>query len=733
MVPLVSSRFFYSLEQAGLSLDQEQQQAVQHLRGPLQVIAGPGSGKTRVITARTAALIAAGVNPHAILVLTFTRAAANEMKERLPNLAIIGRQARAVTMCTFHSLCYKLLEAYQGRSPAVVSQGQQRRWIQESLRRQQEDAHPDQVEELLHTISYNKNHNIDFSAVRHQRTLLARVWGDYEAAKEAARMLDYDDLLLDTYRLLREKPQLLRSLRRRWQYIMVDEFQDTNLVQYELLKLLAAPANNLCVVGDIDQAIYAWRAAEPRLLLQFQRDFPDSPQVQLTSNYRSTPPIIELAKRLIVHNKLRHPTAMQAVRQGNIAPRLFRPSDEWAEAKAVLSMLKQCQTNKIPLEEMAILYRVNSQARPLVSLLMEANIPFSLREKGLLDLDHWVIREVHAFLRLLVDPTDTTSFLQVGRRQLRLQEEASDYLYRLIRRSGGQITPWDAYQQLPREYADISRLKQLQRHLATARTLLPSSALKYYLENMGFGSYLEWAATHHGYPVDHYCNLCDDLLPDLRRFTSVRAYLHHIDRMLQALQQETAGGGVNLMTLHRAKGLEFEAVWIIGIVKGLLPHSLSQTADEIEEERRLLYVGCTRAKDYLHLLAPRSYRGEEAEESPFLAEAFGAQFASQLGPSSSGQAAPAPQRAQSAAAVAGGRYATAEQAAHSANTQPPPQVGQSVRHYHLGLGTIVSCTRQQAGGKDFHVLTIDFPARTGFKLHWELSLEMGIVDALQRS
>ncbi|HBK86654.1 MAG TPA: hypothetical protein DDZ53_11550 [Firmicutes bacterium] len=717
-------QFFDKLGQAGLALNQQQQVAVATLRGPLMVIAGPGSGKTRVITARTAALLHFGVSPDQILVLTFTKAAAREMKARLMGLSLLPQQqVRTVNMSTFHALCFQILKAQRGQAPRLATERQRRRWVEQALLHQQEEIKDDLVEEMLQQISFNKNSNQELASLRRENTLIASVWADYEAAKTEAGLLDFEDLLLATLGLLAQYPELLRSLQRRWQFIMVDEFQDTNLVQYELLRMLAAPTNHICVVGDIDQAIYAWRAADPELLLRFPQDFPGGQNVELVQNYRSLPPIINLANQLIAHNQLRHKIAVQPVRQGDTAPRLLRPSDEWAEAKAVLTMLQKWQDGQTPLNELAVLYRVNSQARPLVSLLVEAGFPFVLREKGQLGLEHWVLQECHAFLRLLSNPNDMESFLRVGRRQLGLNAEGGEYLQRLAQ--DRQLTPYAAYRQLPIRYTDMSKLNQLQQHLVRARKLLPSEALNYYLDRMGFGSYLEWYAAQRGYPSDQFLSICDDLLADLRRFTSTAAYLKHVDNMLSAVkQQENAQQmpGINLMTLHSAKGLEFKAVWILGVTDGLLPHRLSKSAAQLEEERRLFYVGCTRAKDYLYLLAPNAYHDQTTDDSPFLVEAFGQALKARP------QQPKQTQAQWSATKVSGNRTTTPEQIAPGLSRQPPPAIGQTIKHKDLGVGEVVSCVQEKTRGQTFHVLTIDFPHRADFKLHWELSLEMGFVE-----
>ena len=391
-------------------------------------------------------------------------------------------------------------------------------------------------------------------------------------------------------------------------------------------------------------------------------------------------------------------------RQGGTAPRITRPDDEWDEAASVLQGIKQLHSQGWPLQELAVLYRTNNQARPLVSRLVAADIPFKVRERDKLGLDHWVIKECHAFLRLLHDPNHTEAFLRVGRRQLKLNQAGSQKLHLIIHEQ--RMAPGQAYRQLPQ--ADASKLTQLQKHIDKANKLSPERALLYYLYQMGFASYLEWYAARRGYPEDHFLSYCDDLLPDLRRFSSVDLYLQHIDEMLAAVNQESGAAqqpdAVNLMTLHGAKGLEFQAVWIVGVVDGFLPHALCNSAAQREEERRLLFVGCTRAKDFLHLLAPQAYRDKQAKISPYLLEIL------EEKPTQPKQA---PTDAQKTAATE--------------RTWPPPFPGQHLEHVDLGPGKVVSFQKTNSQGPPAHVVVVDFPARAGFKLHWELSLQMGFI------
>lgn len=604
------------LNHTGFRLNAEQQAAVTSIKGPLQVIAGPGSGKTRVITARTAMLLLGGVKPDSILVLTFTKAAAQELRERVAALpGLSPEQTTGLTACTFHSLCFRLLSQFQGK-PQVASEQARRRWVERALLENEEEITEDLVTELLGSISAAKNRSQSPADLPRSANLLTKVWSAYEQAKSAAGQMDYEDLLQATCRLLAAEPQLLRHLQHRWRFIMVDEFQDTNPLQYQLVQWLAAPKNNLCVVGDVDQAIYAWRAASPELLLKFPEDYPAAKTIQLKKNYRSVPTIIAAANRLIAHNRQRYPLTVEPVRRGQNVPRLLQPHDERAEAKSVVSLLQKLRAGGTALHEMAVFYRTNHQARPLVSWLVEQKIPFTIGDDGLLGLDHWVVQECLAFLHLLVDPDHSESFLRVARRQLFLSEPAAQELSRL-----SSLSPWQAIRQLSAAAVGPADIKQLQNHLETARRLPPSAALSYYRKQMGLDAALERYAARRGYEANAYTSYCDELALDLRGFSTTADYLQHLDRVLTAITHPPADqDALNLMTLHRSKGLEFKVVWIIGVIDGLLPHSQSQTPEQIEEERRVLYVGCTRAKDRLYLLAPAHYGQQEVEPSPFLQE-----------------------------------------------------------------------------------------------------------------
>ncbi|MDP3487534.1 MAG: ATP-dependent helicase, partial [Bacillota bacterium] len=453
-----------------------------------------------------------------------------------------------------------------------------------------------------------------------QDKTMADVWLLYEQHKDSEGLADFDDLLVRTHTLLCENPKALLEQQQRIKYLLVDEFQDTSKVQYSILRLLAAPENNFCVVGDVDQAIYGWRAARPEYLLSFKEHYPAAKTVMLRENFRSTAPLVTYANRIIVNNKARHPITIEPVRNGGEAPTTFQPETEKAEARAVLKMVHKFREQGVLLEQMAAFYRVNRYARHLVNALIEQQMPFTLWDKGKTFDQHWVIRELLAFLRLSVERNHLPSFQALARRQLKLEDETIGKVTQAVQQ-GEPL--WTAVNRV------TVRLKvgELTSHLNKARDLSPGQALDYYLSDLGLKSYLKWYAEKRGVSLNEHLSLCDDMRNEMSDYGQITDYLRFVDKRSATLQQSKTEtprlGHINLMTLHAAKGLEFGCVWLVGVTEGLIPHARSETPEQYEEERRLFYVGCTRAKDNLFIMSPRTLDGKITQRSPFLAEAVG--------------------------------------------------------------------------------------------------------------
>lgn len=665
----------------GLDLTEDQRLAVEHKDGPLLVIAGPGAGKTRVITARVAALLAGGVHPAQIMVVTFTRAAAQEMRCRVEKMPGVRREFLAsLRIGTFHSLFWNILNSY-GQRLTMANAVTQRKWVEKALRQLGEVVNDEVVDTMLGGIGYAKNNMQIPSDVQREDKLLADVWRFYEQYKTSEGYADFDDLLVHTHRLLSENLQAQCEQQQRVQYLLVDEFQDTSKVQYDIIRLLAAPQNNLCVVGDVDQAIYAWRAARPEYLLSFTEHYPAAKTIMLRNNFRATPELISFANRVIINNRKRHPITIEPVRVSGRQPVSLQPETEMEEASKVLERVQQLRDKGTPLEEMAVFYRVNRYSRHLVNTLIKKQVPFTLWDKGKTFDQHWVTREVLAFLRLSVERDHLPSFAIVARRQLRLEEETIGNIVQDVKHGD---TLWSAVNR----YTVRMKVREFTAHLNKARDSSPAKALDYYLEELGFKSYLVWYADKRGGNLKETLSFCDDMRAEMVDYRKVRDYLQFVEQRNATLQQaktETSRpGNINLMTLHAAKGLEFNYVWLVGATDGMMPHSRSDSADQYEEERRLFYVGCTRAKDQLYVLAPRTIDGKKANASPFLVEALG----------------------------------TDSSADNSANiTLTKPKVGMKVTHKIFGAGKIASV---KVDG-DRHYVEVQF-ANDRRKLDWELCM-----------
>lgn len=687
------NNFIANLSRTKYQLNEAQHRAVMHRDGPLAVVAGPGSGKTRVVTARVGALLASGISPTRITVTTFTKAAATEMRNRIVEL--LPDEQRLVSRLnigTFHGQCYGLLKRH-GFGGKVAHDKQKRDWISSSLRKLGEEVKDDLLQNLQQAISWHKNNLLMREDVAGTNKLLLSVWADYEEAKQSTGSLDFDDMLCEAYKLLKNDVNALREMQLGAEYLLVDEFQDTNTAQYEILKLIAAPRNNVCVVGDTDQAIYGWRAAHPEFLLNFAKYFPHAERIDLQQNYRSSAHIISFANRVIAQNSIRHATASEPVRPGGITPILLTPSNERAEAKGVLNMVKRQRDEGIPLDEMAVFYRVNQYNHQLVNMLVDEGIPFVVRDKERSFEEHWVIREVVDFLKLSLDPMNIDSFLTIGRRQLNLSEEQGNRL-RLLVRQGNPL--WQAAQMMVSQ----EKLAKLWANLHKAQQQKPLEALRIYTEEMGYRQYLRWYAERRGLPELEYVNMCEELRQDVESFNDIGLYLQHLAKLEQAMaksrREEAVPGAINLMTIHAAKGLEFVAVWIIGAIEGLMPHALATLSAELEEERRLFYVASTRAKDHLTVLAPTQYRGKKALISRFATEGFGASTATNT----------------------------------TTSRTPVPLAQMMVQHSARGLGRIVEISAETKGGSLEHIVAIEFACGRS-KMHWQIGLNLGVLKIIE--
>ena len=646
-------------------LTDAQRQAVTHVDGPLLIIAGAGSGKTRVITRRVAYLIAQGIPPHSILAITFTNKAAGEMKNRIG--ALSSRPLRDwgrldqpwPIICTFHSLCLRILKHYavQIGLPAnftIYDSADQTRLIKDALRQLEISSTNFSPGTVHATISNAKNQLVTAEVFAQQATdfyarTVARVYTKYQQLLNANNALDFDDLLLRTTHAFREHPDVLRELQERFQYILIDEYQDTNHAQYVLAHALALRHRNLCVVGDPDQSIYAWRGADIRNIMEFEKDYPDARVVKLEQNYRSTKRILQIASTLIAHNTQRKDKTLWTENDEGPKARLVMCQDEYDEADVVMRELREAnERHGHAWSEMAVFYRINALSRVMEDALRRAGIPYQIA-RGVEFYNRKEIKDVLAYLRVVANPSDEISLTRVVNVPPRGIGDGSVKMMQAWAVANG-TTLWGAMERASEVHGLTTRavnavksfvaLVNAWRQLA-ANPAVPTGDIfsgqkgrvQQVMEDVVRRSGLEAALKKSGGEEtgeDHLANV-NELITSAAEYDAgnpegtLEEYLAAISLVSDVDHMRGAGGSVTLMTLHAAKGLEFPVVAMIGLEEGCLPHARARgNPNELEEERRLCFVGITRAQRRLLLTkaAYRTLRGlrERTVTSPFLNE-----------------------------------------------------------------------------------------------------------------
>jgi len=617
-------------------LNHEQREAVCHTDGPLLILAGPGSGKTRVIVHRIAYLLEARrVPPWNILAVTFTNKAARELRERLEGL-VGSRVAPALNVGTFHSIGARWLRHdidQIGLDPrfAIFDDNDQMDLVKGILRELGVDEARTSPRSLLSAISHAKSELLPpdrYSREEHgawQETV-ARVYRRYEEVLRRNHALDFDDLLLMTVRVLREVPEVLARYQERFQYVLVDEFQDTNVAQYAIVKLLTQKSRNLCVVGDEDQGIYSWRSADIRNILHFEQDFPDLKVVVLEQNYRSTPTILNVARSVIAANEQRKEKKLWTENQDGLPVTVHEAYDERDEALFVVREVERLHgSHGVPLSAFGLLYRTNAQSRAVEDAFVRYGIRYRL-VGGTRFYERREVKDVLSYLRLVQNPYDTVSLNRVinvpprGIGQKTLQE--------LNRWALSQsLSPYEALAAVARLRHDATdplgaaapfgvRARELFGAFADIieplRRLAPTTTVADLLETLvdrsGYARYVQ-DGTEEG--DERWRNVqelvtkardYDELAPEnaLEEFLADVSLVQDVDQLDATAE---AADAVTLITLHAAKGLEFPYVFLLGLEDGILPHSRSvDSRDALEEERRLFYVGITRAMKGLYLL-----------------------------------------------------------------------------------------------------------------------------------
>lgn len=607
-----------------------QLQAVTHKDGPMLVLAGAGSGKTRVLTARAAYLMSHHHIPaHHILLVTFTTKASSEMKERLrKQYQLHPSQASQVVTGTFHSLFYKMLlhdDANKWNGQHLIKfDWQKEQYIRKAIMNEGLDEKNYPTDQVLQSIGFWKNAflpgelpDLKDEKEKHMWT----IYQSYEQQKRDNQQFDFDDMAIACLHMLTEQPELLKRYQERFKYILVDEFQDINPVQYQLIQLLAGETEQLFCVGDDDQAIYAFRGSNPAFILEFKRDYPLAQIVHLHANYRSHHTIVASADAVIKKNQHRYEKTLKAVRSETIPPTLFYPYDEEEEATMIVSDIQEKIKNGAKPSDICVLFRTNTGGRAIYERLHQSAIPYETESGVKAFYSRRIVRVLLAFLSLSQDADDVAAMKQLlpvfflkqqtlnTMKALTITEDCSmvDAL--------GKLTDIQPFQQ--------KKLQSIVPLFRTLRNLKPSDAVAFIEQKMGLGDYLKKRVNDTNV-LEKGADDVRDVKTAAKRFETIEAFLAHAEHMKSAEKEKTDEPGVQLMTIHRAKGLEFQTVYITCVVDGALPHDFSldelRNGEEeaLEEERRLLYVAMTRAEQSLYLSVPSFRRGKTAHRSRFL-------------------------------------------------------------------------------------------------------------------
>lgn len=722
-------------------MNPQQAEAVKATEGPLLIMAGAGSGKTRVLTHRIAYLmVEKGVNPYNILAITFTNKAAREMKDRINN--ILGGASENIWISTFHSMCVRILRRDidrigMNRNFTILDSTDQQSVIKSILKDKNIDPKKFDARSILGSISSAKNELItpeEFSktAGGYYDQVVSDVYTEYQKRLRKNQALDFDDLIMTTIHLFRRVPEVLEFYQRKFQYIHVDEYQDTNKAQYMLVKLLASRFQNLCVVGDSDQSIYRWRGADIANILSFEKDYPRANVILLEQNYRSTKRILQAANEVIQKNSNRKPKNLWTENHDGEKISYYRADSEQTEAQFVTGKIKEMvDSGKRKYSDFAILYRTNAQSRVMEEVLLKSNIEYSI-VGGIKFYDRKEIKDILAYLRLIANPDDDISLQRVINVPKRgVGATSVDKIARYA--ADHDISMFSALEEAdfiglsPKITKAVIEFKEMVKGYTGMQEYLSVTELvEEILEKSGYTDMLKAEKSIESQSrlenLDEFLSVTksfeqsnDD--KSLVAFLTDLALVADIDKLDEDDQPKDS---VILMTLHAAKGLEFPVVFLMGMEEGVFPHSRSlMEEDEMEEERRLAYVGITRAEEELYMTNAqmRTLFGQTKMNpvSRFISEIPAdllddvmaeskskGPFSSPFGRTAGGSPSrPAPRKPVTRPVV---QKTTGGEAVSW-------QVGDKASHKKWGTGTVVSVK----GSGDSVELDIAFPSPTGIK------------------
>jgi DNA helicase-2/ATP-dependent DNA helicase PcrA len=611
-----------------MECNKEQEEAIMHRDGPAMVLAGPGAGKTYVITNRVKALIDEyGVKPEQILVVTFSKAAAVEMKERFEMLT--GGRRLPVRFGTFHSVFFQILRlAYHYEVKDIATPALKYRFLEETLNETGYgvDDKKEFLSDIEKEISRVKGEGIEidcyFSSAC-SAEIFQKMYRGYQEKLQRHRCLDFDDMVVYTYQLLKEREDIRRRWQAQFRYLLIDEFQDINRLQYETVCMLAEPENNLFIVGDDDQSIYGFRGAKPGIMLSFPKRFPDTKQIVLGVNYRCSDEIMKAAERLIGKNNERYEKHIVA-NKGKEQPVHMKKCENLPdEAEKIVAQIQMYQKEGIAYQEMAVLFRTNMQMRLLAGKLMEHGVPFTMRENLPNLFDTWMAKDIMCYLQLALGNRSREKFLKIANRPVR-------YLSRTaFTESEVSFDKLRAYYAVKNQEWMEERIWNFEYDLKNLASLSPYAAIHFIRKGIGYDEFLKTYADERNVNADDWFDVLDEMQEMARDKKSIPEFLSFVEnygdtleeiRQEQKKQQVKEEPGVSLMTMHASKGLEFPVVFVPTLNEDIVPYRKAVQEGNLEEERRMLYVAMTRAKTYLHLSFVKERFHKEAEPSPFLYE-----------------------------------------------------------------------------------------------------------------
>ncbi len=605
-----------------MKFNKEQQQAVSHREGPMLVLAGPGSGKTAVITQRTQQLIADyGIAPSSILVVTFTKAAARQMRERF--LKLTGQTATQVTFGTFHGIFYGILRQAYGITSANIAGEEERLGILRRLIQKTSmdvDDENDLIEAVSREISTVKNGRISLDHYYSQSCPdeeFRRIFQEYERLLHGKRLLDFDDLMVYCWKLFLRHPEILAAWQKKFRYILVDEFQDVNQLQYDIVKLLALPENNLFIVGDDDQSIYRFRGARPEIMLNFPGEFPQARQVVLKTNYRCSGEIVEKSQNLIRYNEARYEKDLTAVRSRGTPVEIRGFANESLETSWLLEQIRKDLAEGCPLQQIAVLFRTNVGSRMTVERLMEYNLPFTMRDVLPNLYEHWLTKNMIAYMHLAMGGRRREDFLAVMNRPNRYLSREAFYEKEM---------PFEIlYQFYEGKEWMCDRIEKFEHDVKMMKDMTPYAAINYIRFGIGYDEFLKEYARARKLKEEELFDLLQEIQESAKGYRTYQEWFDYMEEYKEKLKEHAEQirrqrEAITVSTLHSVKGLEFDRVYILNVNEGSIPYHKAVLDAEMEEERRMFYVGMTRAREKLELYFIRERFGKEKQPSRFLEE-----------------------------------------------------------------------------------------------------------------